>query len=120
VADDGTVVERAGPAPRDLPGLGTAPEPLEPGERLGGVVSLRMASSMGEGLLASVASVAEVEGELVLDLRSGGEVRYGAADHLREKNRALAEMLAWAREREVGVEYIDVRIPSAPALRPTG
>ncbi|MGH2653215.1 MAG: cell division protein FtsQ/DivIB [Actinomycetota bacterium] len=120
VAEDGTVVDRAESAPRDLPGLGAAPELLEPGERLGGVVTLRVAASMGEGLLASVASVAEVDGELVLALRDGGEVRYGGADHLMEKNLALAEMLAWAREREVGVDYVDVRIPSAPALRPMG
>ena len=120
VADDGTVVERARPAPPDLPGLGTAPAPLEPGERLEGVPTLRVAASMGAGVLASLASVAEVEGEVVMALRGGGEVRYGSADRLREKNRALAEMLDWARERQVGVEYIDVRIPSAPALRPTG
>jgi cell division protein FtsQ len=120
VADDGTVVERVRPAPPDLPGLGTAPEPLDPGERLGGIATLRVAASMGEGLLASLASVAEVDGEVVLALRDGGQVRYGSPDHLGEKNRALAEMLDWAREREVGVEYIDVRIPSAPALRPTG
>lgn len=120
VADDGTVVDRAESAPRNLPGLGAAPELLEPGERLGGVVTLRVAASMGEGLLATVASVAQVDGELVLALRDGGDVRYGGADHLMEKNLALAEMLAWAGEREVGVEYIDVRIPSAPALRPVG
>jgi cell division protein FtsQ len=120
VADDGTVVDRAELPPGDLPGLGAAAQSLRPGERLGGVATLRVAASMGEGLLASVASVAVVDGELVLALRDGGEVRYGGADHLGGKNRALAEMLAWAREREVGVEYIDVRIPSAPALRPTG
>lgn len=120
VAADGTVVELARPAPLDLPGLGTAPEPLEPGDRLEGVPTLQVAASMGDGLLGSVASVAEVDGEVVMALRAGGEVRYGSPDHLGEKNQALGEMLAWARERKVSVEYIDVRIPSAPALRPTG
>jgi cell division protein FtsQ len=118
VAEDGTVVDRPGPAPPDLPGLGTVEEPLVPGERLGGVATLRLAASMRDGLLATVGSVAELDGELVVGLREGGEVRYGEADHLAEKNRALAEMLAWAAERGVGVEYVDVRIPSAPALRP--
>jgi cell division protein FtsQ len=118
VAGDGTVVDRAGASPTDLPGLGSVEEPLAPGEQLGGVATLRVAASMGDGLLTTVASVAEVDGELVLGLRAGGEVRYGEADHLEEKNRALAEMLAWASERGVGVEYVDVRIPSAPALRP--
>jgi cell division protein FtsQ len=118
VADDGTIVDRIGPAPADLPGLGSVTEPVDPGDRLSGVVTLRVAASMGEELLASVASVAEADGELLLDLRDGGEVRYGSAERLEEKNRALARMLAWADERALGVEYIDVRIPSAPALRP--
>lgn len=118
VADDGTIVDRAESAPVDLPGLGSVTEPVAPGERIGGVVTLQVAASMGEGLLASVASVAEVDGELAVDLREGGQVRYGSADRLGEKNRALARMLAWAEERGLGVEYIDVRIPGAPALRP--
>ena len=118
VAEDGTVVERGVAALRDLPGLGVVTEPLVPGERLGGVATLRVAASMGKDLLGWVASVGEVAGELVLDLRSGGQVRYGPPRGLVEKNRALAEMLGWAEERGVGVEYIDVRIPSAPALRP--
>ena len=118
VADDGTVVDRPGPVPGDLPGLGTVAASLAPGERLGGVDTLRVAASMRDELLATVATVAEVDGELLLGLRDGGEVRYGEADHLLEKNRALAEMLAWAADRGVGVDYVDVRIPSAPALRP--
>jgi cell division protein FtsQ len=118
VADDGTIVDRAEPVPGDLPGLGSVTEPVAPGERLIGVVTMQVAASMGEELLASVASVAEVDGELALVLREGGEVRYGSAVRLEEKNRALTRMLAWARERELEVGYIDVRIPSAPALRP--
>ncbi|HEX5948352.1 MAG TPA: FtsQ-type POTRA domain-containing protein [Actinomycetota bacterium] len=118
VADDGTVVDRPGSIPSALPGLGTVEEPLAPGERLGGGATLRVAASMRDGLLATLASVTEIDGELLLGLREGGEVRYGKADHLAEKNRALAEMLTWAAERGVGVEYVDVRIPSAPALRP--
>lgn len=120
IAEDGVVVERVPGTPRHLPSLGALSQPLAPGERLAETpVTLRVASSLGRDLLGAVASVAVVDGELVLELRAGGEVRYGDPVRLEAKNRALAKMLAWAEEREVGVEYIDVRIPGAPALRPS-
>ena len=119
VAEDGTVVTRGQPAPADLPGLGIVAEPLVAGERLRGVPTLAAAASMGDRLLAAVASVAEVEGELVLELSQGGIVRYGEPEQLEAKNRALSEMLAWARDRGLGIDYIDVRVPGAPALRPS-
>jgi hypothetical protein len=120
VADDGTVVARVASPPPHLPSLGTLPGRLEPGERLVETpVTLRVASSLEDRLLGAVSAVAVVDDELVLELRAGGVVRYGDPARLGEKNQALAEMLAWAEERGVGVEYIDVRIPGAPALRPS-
>ena len=118
VAEDGTVVSRASTAPADLPALGIVAEPLAPGERLRGVSTLAAAASMGDRLLAAVASTADVEGEIVLELRQGGLVQYGEPEQLQAKNRALSEMLVWARDRGLGIDYIDVRVPGAPALRP--
>ncbi len=120
VAVDGTVVDRAKAPPRHLPSLGSISLPLEPGERLPEPpITLRVASSLGDELLESVASVAVMDGEVLLELRAGGEVRYGEPVLLEDKNRALAEMLAWAQRHGVGVDYVDVRIPGAPALHPS-
>ncbi len=114
VADDGTVLD--GPGPGRLPVLGAVADPAGPGERLEGVATLRVAASMTDALLASVSSVAEERGQVVLELRDGGQVRYGEPERLGAKNRALLGMLAWAEERSLGIGYIDVRVPSAPAL----
>jgi cell division protein FtsQ len=118
VAEDGIVVSRAEPAPADLPALGIVAEPMAPGEQLGGVITLAVAASMPDRLLSAVATVAEADGGVVLELRGGGRVEYGAPQQLPAKNRALIGMLAWAAERGLGIDSIDVRIPSAPALRP--
>lgn len=118
VAGDGSVVRTGSPAPAGLPALGSVAAPVEPGDRLGDVPTLAVAAAMADPLLAAVASVAEADGELVLHLRSGGRVDYGEARLLSAKNRALSEMLAWAEEEGLIIDSIDVRVPSAPALRP--
>lgn len=120
VAEDGVAVSRTSAPPHDLPGLGTVAEPMAPGERLRGVATLDLAASMEDPLLAEVASFAEADGELLIQLRGGGRVEYGAFEQVPAKNRAVGELLAWAAERGMQIDYMDVRVPSAPALRPAG
>ena len=120
VAEDGVAVSRTSAAPPDLPGLGTVAEPMAPGERLRGVATLDLAASMEDPLLVEVASIAEADGELLIQLRGGGRVEYGPLEQVSAKNRAVGELLAWAAERGLEIDYIDVRVPSAPALRPAG
>jgi cell division septal protein FtsQ len=119
VAADGTILERVGTPPGDLPALGIVPDPVPPGARLAQQpVSLRVASSFSPALLPAVESVGVVGDEVVLGLRSGARIQYGPAAGLDDKNHTIEEMLAWAEERGVAIASIDVRVPGAPALLP--
>jgi hypothetical protein len=60
------------------------------------------------------------DGDVILELRSGGSVLYGTPTEVGAKNRALAAMLEWAEEQGVEVGSVDVRVPSAPSLEPAG
>jgi cell division protein FtsQ len=119
LARDGTVLARAPGVPRRLPALGGWSAPLEPGHRVpGSVPALQVAASLAPPVLAQVAS-ASVEDDLItLELRDGGQVLFGPATGVRDKARALASVLDWAREKELPLGYIDLRIPSSPAVRP--
>lgn len=119
IAVDGTVLERVQTPPAALPSLGTTSGQLVPGERLPALpATLQVAASLDRRLLETVAAVTFSDGEVLFELRDGGRVRYGEPTQLKDKNRALEEMLDWAEDRGVGVESIDVRVPTAPALRP--
>jgi hypothetical protein len=56
--------------------------------------------------------------DIELLLEGGAKVLYGEAESLRAKNAALASMLRYARKNQIEIEYLDVRSPTAPALRP--
>jgi len=45
-------------------------------------------------------------------------VRYGAADHLEAKNEVLMALLARLRQRGTTAAYVDVRVPTSPAISP--
>ncbi len=119
VAGDGTVLERTQTMPPNLPSVGHDPQTLTVGERVPSPSEpLRVAASMGEPLRRQIESL-ELRGvELVLILREGGTVLYGGVEDLPAKNRALAEMLRWARGEGIAVRTVDVRVPSAPSLEP--
>ena len=53
---------------------------------------------------------------LTFSLASGTQVRYGAAEHLRAKNEVLRVLLARTQSEGEPAAYIDVRVPSNPAL----
>jgi cell division protein FtsQ len=119
VSADGLVLERSLQAPRDLPALGAWSAPLRPGDRLDAARQLvRVAASLEGDLLARISDVRLAGDEVVLGLRSGGEVRYGPALALGPKTRALTKLIAWADRRGVQAPLIDLRIPSAPTLTP--
>lgn len=119
LARDGTVLARAPGVPRRFPSLGAWSVPLEPGDRLpGSILALQVAASLDPPVLAQVASASVQDGLITLALRNGGEVLYGIATELTEKARALASLLEWARAKELPLGYIDLRIPSSPAVRP--
>jgi cell division protein FtsQ len=118
VAADGTVLQRAEKKPADIPFVGRWGTTLEPGQRVVASRVLRVAGKLPAELAPSVLAVSVDGDELVLDLRGGAEARYGDASALEAKNGALVSVLRWARERELEVGIVDLRIPSAPSLRP--
>jgi cell division protein FtsQ len=121
VARDGTVLEELAAAPPEVPWLGDGSDLPPPGNRVPLLSPpTRVVASMGAGLLRRFSSVRTGEGGVELDLRAGGVVLYGAPTAFGEKNRALAGMLAWVEERGIGVASVDVRVPAAPALNPSG
>jgi cell division protein FtsQ len=57
------------------------------------------------------------DGRLLLGLRDGPTVNYGAASETTGKADALAAVLAWAGRTGSTLGSIDVRVPSAPTAR---
>ncbi|MGH2663044.1 MAG: cell division protein FtsQ/DivIB [Actinomycetota bacterium] len=113
---DATVLDVQGSPPPDLPSLGDADGSLAPGAGVPGSPALSLAASMPASLLDRTEAVREVLGELIVDLRTGERVSYGALGDLEAKNHAVVAMLSWAEERGVGIQAIDVSIPQAPTL----
>jgi hypothetical protein len=60
------------------------------------------------------------DGEVDVTLRDGIKVIYGDATDAAAKGEALVAVLSWADRRGVTPEYVDVRAPAAPALKPAG
>ena len=93
--------------------------PPRPGERVDLDPALANAHAVWRGLSGPLRSqVVEYQAagadRLVLRLRSGVEVRFGRAERMEEKIRALGAVLV-----DVGttpIETVDVRAPSAPAV----
>lgn len=119
VAGDGVVLERADGRPPRVPEVGSWPEILDPGGEVEGLEKqLRVTSSMPAPLLRRIASAGLEGPDIVLRLRDGGAVLYGAPTELDAKNRALGDMLRWAVGQGIAVRTIDVRVPAAPSLEP--
>jgi cell division protein FtsQ len=119
LAADGIVVERGTVSPEGLVALGSTESSVAVGRRMEGVAAqLRVAASLAPGLRRTVEKATADGGEVELLLAGGARVLYGEAESLREKNAALASMLRYARRNQIEIEYLDVRSPGAPALRP--
>lgn len=110
----------------ELEGLPTIVLPVAPppaGSPVGDDAALGNAHRAWRGLsgpLRAEVDVYDAAGpdELSLVLRSGTQVRFGRADRIDEKVRALGAVLDDLGETEV--EAIDVRAPSAPVVIPAG
>jgi cell division protein FtsQ len=120
VAGDGIVVHRGtGATPDGLISLGTTTSSVSVGGRADGMDDvLRVAASLTPGLRRTVEEARSVGGEIELVLEEGARVLYGEAESLRAKNAALASMLRYARNNQIEIDYLDVRSPAAPALKP--
>ena len=119
---DGIVIDDVGPGEEPLdvwPVIELATEPPVPGERVDDDAALANAHVVWRGLSGSLRAEtvryrAAGPDELTLELASGVEVRFGRAERVDEKVRALGAVL-----EDVGdtpVETIDVRAPSAPVV----
>jgi hypothetical protein len=119
LAGDGIVVDRGTGSPEGLVSLGSTGSSVPVGRRVRGLdAQLRVTASLDPALRRTVEEAKVVGDEVELLLAEGAKVLYGEAESLSAKNAALASMLRYARTNQIEIEYLDVRSPGAPALRP--
>jgi cell division protein FtsQ len=118
----GLVLER-GVAEDDLAVLSGVihPNPT-PGEKVdhGGVIgALRVWRSLPSKLKADVVALFAPSGERIsVSLVNHTLIRYGAATELRAKKRVLVALLRRLRNQRRTAAYIDIRVPTSPAVAP--
>jgi cell division protein FtsQ len=115
VAEDGVLL---GAAPRTsrLPVISS-----RSGSSAAGSPELAVAATLSRRIRPMVATIGtDGDGQLILTLRDGVQVRYGDASRASEKADALRAVLGWSARNGVEPQYIDVRAPSMPALLPPG
>jgi cell division protein FtsQ len=119
LAGDGVVLERGTGSPEGLVSLGSTGSSTPVGRRMTGLdPQLRVTASLDPRVRQTVEE-ATVDGkEVELLLVGGAKVLYGEAESLKAKNAALMSMLRYARKNQIEIDYLDVRSPAAPALRP--
>lgn len=119
-------IDRAGrvlaPADDDgrLPVLTGVVARVAPGERVEGAAAqhaLEVWRVLPRPLRRNVRAVVAPSVErITLLLADETQVRYGAAERLRAKNEVLAALLARLRAEGRRVTYVDVRVPTSPAV----
>jgi cell division protein FtsQ len=119
VAPDGMVIDRRVHLPEELVALGASPVSVPVGGRMRGIrAPLTVASSLTPKLRSAVAEARAVGDEVELLLDGGAKIYYGEPALLRAKNAAIDSMLRYAGKQGLEIEYLDVRSPAAPALKP--
>lgn len=113
----------AGEAGEELPVLAGVPlDRVEIGSRLHAptaLSALRTWRSLPPPLRRRVDAVfAPTLERITLSLDTGVLVRYGGAEHLAAKNEVLTALLRRIAERGLATAYIDVRVPTSPAIAP--
>ncbi len=112
------LIEEAG---GDLPEIALAERPPSPGAQVTDQADLANAFAVWRGLSGPLRAevtryVARGSDDLTLELRRGIDVRFGRAERVDEKVRALGRVL-----EDVGttpIEAVDVRAPRAPVVIP--
>jgi cell division protein FtsQ len=119
VSSDGIILGRAGDTAR-LPVIAAEAQPKVVSGRLPiELPALRVVRSLPASLIPSVARIGvDGSGQLTLSLRDGTRVVLGDADEVGPKAAALQALLRWIDRTGVGAAYIDVTVPTAPALLP--
>jgi cell division protein FtsQ len=115
VTDGGTLAPGSSSArlPALVDWLGTSQ--LSAGER---TLAARALADLTAVLRSTVMQAAlGPDGRLLLRLRDGATVTYGAASEIRGKGEALAAVLAWASKNEATLGSIDLQVPTAPTAR---
>jgi cell division protein FtsQ len=95
---------------------------LKVGHRLttaAGAGALQAWRSLPPELLKRVVALfAPTVDAITFSLRDGTTVRYGAPQSLKDKNRVLLALLHKTAVEGTGASYIDVRVPTSPAVAP--
>jgi len=118
VASDGTILGRAWKADR-YPSF-TVEGSMRPGMRL---PVATQAFLVARALPASLRSeIGRIDGgardDISMVLRTGTRILMGDTSALKEKVAAMAAVITWATVHGVEARYVDVGVPSAPALLP--
>ena len=120
VDDEGRVLETAAEG-EDLPSIAAADlGPVEPGgtvQRPSIRAAVRAFGSMPKELRDRIeAGFAPTEERISFSLKGGTVIRYGAAEQLPDKNEVVLALLERFGEGSADISYIDVRVPSNPAV----
>jgi cell division protein FtsQ len=96
---------------------------IRPGVRLSldtGAGALRAWRSLPSKMVHRVVAVfAPTVDAITFSLRDGTSVRYGPPTDIRDKNRVLLALLHKVFVEGTGASYIDVRVPTSPAVGPS-
>jgi cell division protein FtsQ len=108
---------------RDLPVLaGTNLSGIEVGTDLKAdqlIGGLRVYRSLKPSVRKQVAAIfAPTPERITLALENGSQVRYGSAEMLRAKSNVLASLLRRLERDGTAASYIDLRVPTSPAVSP--
>jgi cell division protein FtsQ len=114
VAADGSLLPGVEVKGDELPGLRVDRLPAE-GRLSGDPLSEARAVGAAPGPLRPLVADVDLSGEygIVLTMRGGIELRFGAGAGLEQKWAAVAAILA--DEQLTGISYLDVRVPERPA-----
>lgn len=83
------------------------------------VGGLRVYRSLSPGVRKKVAAIfAPTPDRITLALTDGSQVRYGSAEMLAAKSSVLRSLLARLERDGVDASYIDLRVPTSPAVAP--
>lgn len=119
----GYVIAPATGGHHQLPTLaGVKPSSIRPGVRLTtetGAGALAAWRSLPRKLIPRVVAVfAPTVDAITFSLKNGTTVRYGPPTDMRDKNQVLLALLHKISVEGTGASYIDVRVPTSPAVGP--